>query len=189
MGSLAWFTSVKRLTAFLRRSTTFKRRRVWKVEITNLSRCRFQKLLTHEPELPIFRFCSVAIQNPRKRSLELSLYLFICLYVFMFVFVSFDNDDERWETICLPGNDLGGSASQPNLFLQIYKYLKYLSPTYSCKYMNIPNIQVRPNLADIPNIPVRPFLANIKISSKYPIAKLSQHPTYPNHQLQNYSSI
>ena len=75
VGSLAWFTSVKRLTAFLRRSTTFRGRRVWKVEITNLSRCLFQELLTEEPAMPIFRFCSVATQNPRKRSLELSSYL------------------------------------------------------------------------------------------------------------------
>ena len=180
MGSLAWFTSVKRLTAFLRRSTTFRRRRVWKVEITNLSRCRFQKLLTHEPEMPIFRFCSVAIQNPRKRSLELSLYLFICLYVFMFVFVSFDNDDERWETICLPGNDLGGfssigaqpppgSASQPNLFLQISKYPKYPSPMNSCNYPNIPNIPVRLILAiiQIPQISQPNLFLQISKYHKY----------------------
>ena len=77
VGSLAWFTSVKRLTAFWRRSTTFRGRRVWKVEITNLSRCLFQKLLTDEPEMPIFRFCSIAIQNPKKRSPGLSSYLYL----------------------------------------------------------------------------------------------------------------
>ena len=98
--------------------------------------------------------------------------VFVFEIMFTFVFV-FDNDDERWETICLPGNDLGGfssigaqpppgSASQPKLFLQISKYP---SLTYSCKYPNILNI------------PAQSILAYIQISEFDLFLQISQYPS------------
>ena len=113
MGSLAWFTSVKRLTAFWRRSTTFRGRRVWKVDITNRSRCLFQKLLTDEPEMPIFRFCGVAIQNQRKRSPGLSSYLYLkkCLYLYLYLTMMM-KDGRR--SACLAMTLEDSPLSEPN---------------------------------------------------------------------------